>query len=120
MPTFDASGLDDLPRAALGNLLVTVGEFVVVGKVAIDVVARGMARLPPDRLTRDVDVAISVGSDAAPAVRDSTNASRDWRTGTEPASGSVRREPRSTCFRTVGSLGTTKWSWGRTTSTWPG
>jgi predicted nucleotidyltransferase len=62
MSTFDASGLDDLPLEALRSLGESVGDFVLIGQVAIDLVTRGQAHLPPDRLTRDVDVAIAVAS----------------------------------------------------------
>lgn len=62
MTTFDASGLPDLPRQTLRELQAELGDFLLVGMGAVDLVARGLADLPATRLTRDVDVAVAVDS----------------------------------------------------------
>jgi len=70
MTSFDASGLTDVPRRTLHDLQTEVGDFVLVGMAAVDLVARAIADLPVSRLTRNVDVAISV--DSEPALRQRT------------------------------------------------
>lgn len=70
MKSFDASGLPDVPRRTLHDLQEEVGDFVLVGMAAVDLVTRAIAGLPASRLTRDVDVAIAV--DTEPALRERT------------------------------------------------
>lgn len=70
MTSFDASGLPDVPRKTLRDLRSELGDFVLVGMAAVDLVARAVADLPAPRLTRDVDVAIAV--DSQPELRERT------------------------------------------------
>lgn len=70
MTSFDASGLPDVPLETLRGLRLEIGDFVLVGMAAVDLITRALADLPASRLTRDVDVAVAV--DTEPALRELT------------------------------------------------
>lgn len=115
MTSFDASGLPDVPLETLRGLRLEIGDFVLVGMAAVDLITRALADLPASRLTRDVDVAVAV--DTEPALRELTRRLVDR--GEDQRCTSGRTGCRSTWCRSVAWHHAIVWCWRTRRSTSP-